>query len=308
MSKKLSDANLNFLYHFYKIAESKSLRKAAAELNISPPALTHSLKKMEEFFACKLCNRANNHFSLTSDGHQLYQILAQNFLSLEKFSKNENKNENINENYTGLISIGIIDHFENHVFSLAIKTLSQKFPNLKISLQVLNAKKMTKSVLSHDLDIGFGFFREQNLRLSYLDVGSEKIDYYISNNHKLWTKKVLSQKDLKSIEVTQVDPEERNRAELEADIFNLIFFKTLKPIAFANDLSAAFQLLIAGHAAVPLPDWFAEKYILKNEIRKLENFRETKIIKLHCMFDPLRDLSSPLRFLTQFIENEIKKN
>lgn len=63
MSQALT--HLNALKTFEVVARHKSVRKAAQELNVTPAAVSHQIKKIEEYFGVALFNRADGNFELT---------------------------------------------------------------------------------------------------------------------------------------------------------------------------------------------------------------------------------------------------
>ena len=62
--------NINFeLYKvFYYVVKNNNLSKAAKELFISQPAVTQSIKKLEEEIGFKLFYRTKSGMNLTKDG------------------------------------------------------------------------------------------------------------------------------------------------------------------------------------------------------------------------------------------------
>lgn len=63
MSQQLS--HLNALKTFEVVARHKSVRKAAHELNVTPAAVSHQIKKIEEYFGITLFHRLEGRLDLT---------------------------------------------------------------------------------------------------------------------------------------------------------------------------------------------------------------------------------------------------
>ena len=58
---------------FLAIAHHRSFRKAAVELGVTPSALSHSLRSIEERLDIRLVNRTTRSVGLTEAGEQLFQ-------------------------------------------------------------------------------------------------------------------------------------------------------------------------------------------------------------------------------------------
>jgi LysR family transcriptional regulator, glycine cleavage system transcriptional activator len=80
MSQHLS--HLNALKTFEVVARHESVRKAAEELNVTPAAISHQIKKLEEYFGILLFNRQDGRFELTQVGMAALPKLQEGFANL----------------------------------------------------------------------------------------------------------------------------------------------------------------------------------------------------------------------------------
>ncbi|MFS8981284.1 LysR family transcriptional regulator, partial [Cupriavidus necator] len=62
--------NLNDLQAFRAVAELNSFRKAAASLNVSQPAFSRRIDKLEEALGVRLLDRTTRRVSLTTVGRE----------------------------------------------------------------------------------------------------------------------------------------------------------------------------------------------------------------------------------------------
>ena len=97
--------NINFeLYKvFYYVVKNNNLSKAAKELFISQPAVTQSIKKLEEEIGYKLFYRTKSGMNLTKDGEILYNFLKK---PIEALSDGKKYLLNINNSNSLTIKIG----------------------------------------------------------------------------------------------------------------------------------------------------------------------------------------------------------
>ena len=80
MSQHLS--HLNALRTFEVVARHQSVRRAAEELNVTPAAVSHQLKKIEEYFGVALFNRQDGRFELTPVASAALPKLQEGFENL----------------------------------------------------------------------------------------------------------------------------------------------------------------------------------------------------------------------------------
>lgn len=97
---------MNIDIEFYKvfcvIAENGSFSKAAEKLYISQPAITQTIKKLEEQLGGKLFYRNNNGVVLTEEGKHLYEYIKDSMEVIENASVKFNQYKNLND---GIIRI-----------------------------------------------------------------------------------------------------------------------------------------------------------------------------------------------------------
>jgi DNA-binding transcriptional LysR family regulator len=54
------------IYTFLKVAQYRNYTKAATELNLTQPAVTQHIKKLEEYYNCRLINIDGKSVKLTN--------------------------------------------------------------------------------------------------------------------------------------------------------------------------------------------------------------------------------------------------
>ena len=98
--------NIDFeLYRiFYTVANHKNITKASKELNISQPAISKSIKNLEEQLGGQLFVRTKRGVILTEEGSEFYNYIKQ---AIEYISNAENKFTELINLETGCIKIGI---------------------------------------------------------------------------------------------------------------------------------------------------------------------------------------------------------
>lgn len=299
MGSAVSRLGLDPLVHFHFIAKHQSLRKAAQALHLSAPALTHSLNKLERDLGVALCHRSKAGFRLTEHGKSLANraeiIVSEmsDYLASLQDSKR----------YSGILSIGVLDHFENPRLEQAIERTVKEFPDLKLNISVMNSDEISRGVSSGDLDVGFGIFHQKLNHLRYVPIGEDRMRYYVSDKHPLWKKEVHSKEDLYGHKVAWIDSQSRNLANLESEVFCDHPNYKMNVAAFSNSLDGALKILLSGHAVVPLSPSFAERFKGKARIKELKVQTNSRILPAYCVYHPKRRHSPPAR---RVIDNIVK--
>src|SRR3546814_168476 len=79
----MPNVNPSDLATFLAIARHKSFRRAADELGVTPSALSHKLRALEERLDLRLVNRTTRSVALTEAGEQLFARVAPAFRDID---------------------------------------------------------------------------------------------------------------------------------------------------------------------------------------------------------------------------------
>lgn len=83
MNTPLNRTDLGDLNLFRRIAEAGGFRRAAAELDLSPSALSHAMRGLETRQGVRLFNRTNRSVTLTPAGRDLLERIQTGFAAIE---------------------------------------------------------------------------------------------------------------------------------------------------------------------------------------------------------------------------------
>ena len=125
--------NIDFeLYRiFYTVANNKNITKAANELNISQPAISKSIKNLEEQLGGQLFVRTKRGVILTEEGYEFYNYIKQ---AIEYISNAENKFTELINLETGCIKIGISSTLTKEFLLPYLEEFHNTYPNITIEI------------------------------------------------------------------------------------------------------------------------------------------------------------------------------
>jgi len=125
--------NIDFeLYRiFYTVANHKNITKAAEELNISQPAISKSIKNLEEQLGGQLFVRTKRGVILTEEGKEFYNYIKQ---AMEYISSAENKFTELINLETGCIKIGISTTLTKEFLLPYLEKFHELYPKIDIGI------------------------------------------------------------------------------------------------------------------------------------------------------------------------------
>ncbi len=140
------------LKYFLAVAETLHFRKAADSLYISQPGLSRQIKQLEDLLEIKLFIRHNRKVKLTAVGIYLQKELSSHFKQLDVIL---NHAKLLQQGVNGNLRLGYVGSAMQKVIPNLLLALKKTQPNILINLKEMDNKQQIKSILNHDLDIGF---------------------------------------------------------------------------------------------------------------------------------------------------------
>ena len=145
--------NLELYRVFYTVAKCGSLTKAAAELYISQPAVSQSIKQLEQQLGVKLFNRTHRGMELSAQGGK--QIFAEVERALGLLNEAENRLSEMNMTATGTIRIGASDTIFEYFLADKIVDFHERFPAVKIDLLAGFTPDTIEKLKANKCDVAF---------------------------------------------------------------------------------------------------------------------------------------------------------
>ena len=119
--------NINFeLYKvFYQVAKEKSITKGANKLMISQPAVTQSIKTLEDELGGQLFIRTSKGVVLTHEGEELFNYISE---GMNYFINGTNKFTSLKNLEEGVLNIGSTTTISSYLLMPYLKKFHQKWP------------------------------------------------------------------------------------------------------------------------------------------------------------------------------------
>ncbi len=163
---------------FYEVAEQKNITKASEVLYISQPAVTMSIKKLEEQLEMTLFIRTKRGVILTNEGKVLYDYVKD---AIESLKIGENRILNLKKLESGNIRIGIGTILTKFFLMEHLEKFHKDYPKITINIDTTSTDEMLKNLENGKLDmavIATDKMKYKNFDIVY----SEEIqDIFISN-------------------------------------------------------------------------------------------------------------------------------
>lgn len=153
--------DLDLLKRFYVVAHQKSITKAAHILQMTQPALSRSLKSLEDSAGERLFVRVSTGMELNAKGEQLLAYTKSVLDDLGRFERVFFDDEN---QVSGDFKVLTFPYVASEILMPVLGKFMADFPNIRIEIDShLSPNPYDMIPISHDISIGFYIPDHENL-------------------------------------------------------------------------------------------------------------------------------------------------
>ncbi len=263
-----------------KVAELKNFTKAAEELNLTQPCVSHHISSLEEELNITIFNRQKNNLFLTNEGEIVLKY-AKRFQNLS--TKLNQELIDYKSNITKL-RIGLTHTSESNIMTEVLAKCVNIMSNLTITINTDTIKNLYDKLENYEIDIAIIEGKNSNSNLNSFMLDTDYLVCAMSNNDPLSKNGVITLNELKK---------EKLILRLPTSATRILFESTLESI---NESIDEFNIILEVDNIATIKDLVRKnlgisilpKSACMNEVKKkkitilpIENLsmiRETNII------------------------------
>lgn len=121
------------LFAFLAVARERSFTRAAAQLGVSQPALSHSVRSLEERLGVRLLTRTTRKVSPTEAGERLLRTVGPRFEEVEAELAAVSE---LRDRPAGTIRITATEHVTDTILLPKLSKLLREYPDIKIEIVI----------------------------------------------------------------------------------------------------------------------------------------------------------------------------
>ncbi len=145
--------DLQNLRRFLAIAEHGNMTRAARTLGIVQPALSRSIKLLEDDLGVTLFERTSHGIVLTVYGQQLVPYARAIMTDVKRATEELQATKGL---LAGHVTFGVTSNYADNVVLDAVLALHLKWPNLRVTIREGLYEEVVAGILKSELDFGFG--------------------------------------------------------------------------------------------------------------------------------------------------------
>lgn len=262
----MMNVDLELYKVFYVVAKNKHMTRASEELHISQPAISQSIKKLEDQLGGTLFLRSNKGMELTEEGKMFYEYVKG---ALELIGNAENEFTSFKDLSKGEIKVGCSTTLTKLILMDALENFHKDYPNININI----VNGLTSNLIN-DLKLGkldFVIFNESNVKENnlYLEKIKELKQGFVYNPD-YYTDNVKTFSDLNKLPLILQNGESNSRKLLD-------YIALQEHVKLIPRMEVVSQELISEFANIGLGVGFV---IIDLAYRNFKNLKELEINKI----------------------------
>lgn len=261
----MMNVDLELYKVFYVVAKNKHMTRASEELHISQPAISQSIKKLEDQLGGTLFLRSNKGMELTEEGKMFYEYVKG---ALELIGNAENEFTSFKDLSKGEIKVGCSTTLTKLILMDALENFHKDYPNININI----VNGLTSNLIN-DLKLGkldFVIFNESNVKENNLYLEKIKeIKQGFVYNPDYYTDNVKTFSDLNKLPLILQNGESNSRKLLD-------YIALQKHVKLIPRMEVVSQELISEFTNIGLGVGFV---IIDLANRNFKNLKELEINK-----------------------------
>ncbi|WP_024657565.1 LysR family transcriptional regulator [Pseudomonas syringae USA007] len=185
--------NVKQLRAFLAVAQHLSFAQAGERLNLSQPALSLTIKGLEEDLGGQLLTRTTRNVGLTPEGETLLPLARQLLADWD------NTEELLRQRFTlqmGRVSIAAMPSFAGNLLPAALKVFRRRYPRVNVAVHDVINEQVLEMVRHRRVELGIGFEPESSSALLFTPFYTDRFVAVVARDSPLAKRSEVSWEEL----------------------------------------------------------------------------------------------------------------
>ena len=276
------------------LSRHKNFSHAAADCNISQPAFSTRIRKLEEEFKLPLVRRGNSFLGFTREGEVALKWARKLLADAEGMRQEINALRN---NLDGKLTLGVIPTAMPFAARVSSQ-LRRKHPNLSIEIHSQSTRQITRRLNDFYLDAGIMYFDDADPDIT-VKLYEERYVLIAPQTLASGYKTQVTWAEAAQFPLCLLTPDMRNRQLIDAVFEQVSAVPTV--VMEASGFSAVLAQVVSGNAATIAPVSVAETFLA---LSSTVQFDLVKPVMTHTIGLSIKD-QSPVLPMVQALRQAI---
>ncbi|WP_123042464.1 LysR family transcriptional regulator [Cohnella candidum] len=181
------------LEYFRIVAKTEHFTLAAEQLAISQPALSRSIRHLEETLGVPLFDRVGRSVKLNAYGTLFLKRVDK---ALQEIEDGVTELKQLKDPYTGTVSLAFVMTFGLSFLPDFIRSFNRSYPQVELQLSQNTTAAIFRQLLDSEVDLSISGLLEHRNHLEWHKLIDEELFVYVPANHRLADRDSIRLKEL----------------------------------------------------------------------------------------------------------------
>ena len=247
---------------FCSLSRLLNMSRAAQQLGLTPSAISHGLKALEEDMGCRLFSRSSRKLALTPAGQQFREEAE---AILERMSGARARLRQWLDGRQDTLRIAASTSACQHILPAALREFRSSFPGVSIHLQPCTARQGIDALAAEEAHLAFFVETPFQPAVEFIPLAEDELQYLVHPLHP-WTRR-RAERDLAGQHFILPATGSGTHSLIEA------YFKKegvkLQPLFQVGSDEAIKEMVLLDLGVGLLPRWIASEEILQGTLTAL---------------------------------------
>jgi len=292
----------NLLRTFVVIVQCRGISRAAAVLNLTQPAISSSLRRLEDQVGHKLIKRGGTVFDVTAEGRLLYRESQEILTRINRLSETLS---DTSEEIGGLIKLAFASHVVFPYLDVLLKEFHDDYPKVRYQIEVNKSAQIAESLLMNTVTIGVCLVHKQHAKLEYQHFFTEHFGLFCGRQHRLFGKTDVTIRDLRNENFVSFQTDQMDDALWPVALMRNQNKMTGKIVGTSPNLEEVRRLITAGIGIGPLPIHSVEVDVERRQLWQLPPYKNLPSVDVYLSTNPNFRYSRAESLFLEFVKERI---
>lgn len=294
--------NINQLRTLKALAQCKSFSLAAEKLFLTQPAVSFQIHSLEEHFGARLVDRSGRKAQLTEEG-RLVLDFAQEILAA--LARTEYQVNELTQTVRGRLLVGASTIPGEYIMPHLIGAFRDKYPEVKISLEIGDSEEIRKKVIDQRIDLGVVGAVSKQPQIASKKVLEDELILIVPQNHRWPSDATVTVQNLTEEDFILREKGSGTRQVLEERLKEHgVDVKALHVVMELGSTEAILTAVEAHLGISVVSRWAADKALALGQVRRINveglDLKRDLFIIVHRQTLPNRALEEFESFISNF--------
>jgi LysR family cyn operon transcriptional activator len=186
------------------VADALSFTRAAAQLHVTQPTLSHLVKNLEDEVGTRLLERSGRTVRLTAAGRIFREHARRALKEMEAAHAAIGELQGL---LRGALAMGVFQSFNSHLMPPVLAKFNGAYPGIRVVVRQLPKREMEERLLDGTLDLGVAYAPADNDNVQAEALFDENLALVVGRKHKLFGRRKINLTQLHEHPLMLLTPE-----------------------------------------------------------------------------------------------------